>query len=334
MLIKPIDSDKKACIFTNWYEDFGKISIRSVALKIPDDVLEYLRNELLILPKECNQSLKLDCDVNHFNSYDDKFDESEDDEDNQPEFVDFSAKLSDAIQSLGGSAFLKTDWHSPKDALWITPGQTLKIKDISDVYHLLKASSLCKEDLTARTYDNEYHIILKKWIDIHPGTEFRCFVKNKSLIAISPKNWPCYHEHIVKERSDIVTDIVSIFKEKIKNKFDASNYVFDVIRSKKDRVILVDFCPFGPEFCESLAFDWEQLNNEPEIIDGLEDEPEFRYLPEDCGIQPTKRNNYGVPQDIINMFRSGSSGQGQSSGDSIINRLVEVSKKYFFNKFS
>lgn len=34
-----------------------------------------------------------------------------------------------------------------------------------------------------------------------------------------------------------------------------------------------------------------------------EDDPEFRYLSSDCGIQPSKRNNYGIPRDVIDMFR-------------------------------
>lgn len=62
-------------------------------------------------------------------------------------------------------------------------------------------------------------MVLKKWCDIHPGSEFRCFVKGRSLVAISPRHWPSYHEHIATERNDIVSDIVSLFKEKIKEAF-------------------------------------------------------------------------------------------------------------------
>lgn len=34
------------------------------------------------------------------------------------------------------------------------------------------------------------------------------------------------------------------------------------------------------------------------------DGPEFRYLSADCGIQPSKRNNYGIPKDVIDVYKS------------------------------
>lgn len=124
--------------------------------------------------------------------------------------------ITEKIDELGGSAYLKTNWHSPKDAFWITAGQTMKVKDITDVYQLLKvysitgiktfeasvnpikfkASSICKEDLiqlngssndaqegSSASVDREIVLVLKKWREIHPGTEFRCFVRNKNLIG-------------------------------------------------------------------------------------------------------------------------------------------------------
>lgn len=124
---------------------------------------------------------------------------------------------------IGGSAFIKTNWHAPRDSIWITAGQTLCVRDLSDVYQLLKASSICKEDLNQVSQDNFCHIIFKKWKEIHPGTEFRCFVRNRNLIAISPRDWPQYHEHIKIQRRDIIKDIVSLFKEKIKDKFPIDN---------------------------------------------------------------------------------------------------------------
>lgn len=95
--------------------------------------------------------------------------------------------------------------------------------DLTDVYQLLKASSVCKDDLNRVEQEGFYHLVIKKWKDIHPGTEFRCFVKNRNLIAISPRDWPQYHEHFKTQKQDIIKDIVSIFKEKIKEKFPIDN---------------------------------------------------------------------------------------------------------------
>lgn len=72
----------------------------------------------------------------------------------------------------------------------------MKVKDITDVYQLLKASSICKDDLyqlnvpinddeegSSSSLDRDLFLVLKKWREIHPGTEFRCFVRNKNLIG-------------------------------------------------------------------------------------------------------------------------------------------------------
>ncbi|XP_058452926.1 cell division cycle protein 123 homolog [Malaya genurostris] len=331
MLLRNIDTEKAACMIANWYEIFEKNTIKSQIIPIPVDVLDYLRQDIVILPKECTNILSPDATrTKHFNSYNDQFSDDEEDGDTLPEFPEFSRQIADAIEKLGGSAFLKTDWHCPKDAQWITLGQTLCVKDITDVYQLLKASSFCKEDFAERSSSmGEYHVVIKKWRDIHPGSEFRCFVKNKSLIAISPRHWPSYHEHIATERSDIVSDIVSLFKEKIKNRFPLTNYVFDVYRPTKDKVIIMDFSLYGKGYSDSLAFDYHQLEADAiaATIDE-EDDPEFRYLPEDCGIQPNKRNNYGFPQDVIDMFRSesGPSTSSNRNGEDesrLIHRLID-----------
>jgi hypothetical protein len=83
---------------------------------------------------------------------------------------------------------------------------------------------------------------------------------------------------------------------------------FDVIRSSKDHVTITDFSPFNDKYTQSLAFEWNQLKSD-EIIENIEDDPdnpEFRYLDSDVGIQPNSRNNFGIPQDVINMFKSNS----------------------------
>lgn len=65
-----------------------------------------------------------------------------------------------------------------------------------------------------------------------------------------------------------------------------------------------------------LFFVCMQLNSD-------EDDPEFRYLFTDCGIQPTQRNNFGIPKDLIDFF---SEQQSQTTLNDIINlRLENVS---------
>uniref|UniRef100_A0A182NU75 Uncharacterized protein n=1 Tax=Anopheles dirus TaxID=7168 RepID=A0A182NU75_9DIPT len=343
MLVRNIELERQACMHVNWYELFRKNTIRSCIIPVPADVLAYLRQDMLILPKECSNFTDVSTgdgfQTTHYDAFSDQFgdndsdaDDTEDSETEQPAFPEFSQSLTDAIGSLGGNAFLKSDWHCPKDAQWITLGQSLCVRDITDIYQLLKASSFCKEDFRERATTangSGYHVVLKKWHDIHPGSEFRCFVRNRSLLAISPRHWPSYHEHIARERTDIVNDIVSLFKEKIKDTFPLKDYVFDVYRPAKDNVIIMDFSLYGKGHSDSLAFDYDQLDDEASVatIDE-EDDPEFRYLPNDCGIQPIKRNVYGFPQDFRNFFQGAAPSDGGDAGaggdsNNLVNRLIE-----------
>lgn len=92
---------------------------------------------------------------------------------------------------------------------------------------------------------------------------------------------------------------------------------------------LLDFAPFDESLTQSLAFEWPELHQSLGVqIAGPEeeDDPEFRYLPEDCGIQPNPRNNYGIPHDVINLFKNQSNSDEQDAtnvNDLLINRLRE-----------
>lgn len=100
-----------------------------------------------------------------------------------------------------------------------------------------------------------------------------------------------------------------------------------MIRSTKDHVTIMDFSPFNESFTGSLAFEWSQLQADDFIRNDDEDpdDPEFRYLASDVGIQPNSRNNYGIPHDVISMFKASSqSSDGELSDDQLanMNRLI------------
>lgn len=76
-----------------------------------------------------------------------------------------------------------------------------------------------------------------------------------------------------------------------------------------------------------MAFDWKELVTESLIQteDEEQDDPEFRYLANDVGIQPNSRNNYGIPQDVINIFKASSATETEELNEEQlinINRLV------------
>lgn len=65
-----------------------------------------------------------------------------------------------------------------------------------------------------------------------------------------------------------------------------------------------------------MAFDWAFLLGDDVITTNDENEtdnPEFRYLESNIGIQPNPRNNYGFPHEMVEMFKN----SNLSSGDEL-----------------
>lgn len=46
----------EACSINNWLEDFRDITIPTNIVKVPQKLLEYFRDDLMILPTECQKS--------------------------------------------------------------------------------------------------------------------------------------------------------------------------------------------------------------------------------------------------------------------------------------
>ena len=176
--------------------------------------------------------------------------------------------------------FCKLNWSSPKDAIWMVHNNSVKCCGLSDIYLLLKSSDFVAHDLTQPFKDCEdadsqnsdssqnsqnvkYVLVLRKWRDINPGIEFRCFVRDGHLIALSQRDNTNYYDHISHQKSSIITDIATFFREFIHDKFPLKSFVFDVLRPGKDQVKLVDFNPFGVT-TDGLFFEWDELTELPQ----------------------------------------------------------------------
>lgn len=48
--------DLRTCAYNNWYEQFSKITLRSNIVCIPKHIIDYLLDEIIILPKECYEN--------------------------------------------------------------------------------------------------------------------------------------------------------------------------------------------------------------------------------------------------------------------------------------
>src|SRR5690625_2728854 len=102
------------------------------------------------------------------------------------------------------------------------------------------------------------YLVLRKYINLNPALEFRCFVKSNSLIGICQRDRN-HFEFLFSMRDDLRVKIESFFDQNLKNKFPDPNYAFDVyIPPPHERVWLVNINPW-PLRTDSLIFSWMEL---------------------------------------------------------------------------
>ncbi|XP_014258842.1 cell division cycle protein 123 homolog [Cimex lectularius] len=296
--------EKHACSFQNWYPKFKRWTTRSEFVKVPDEVLSYLKSDLVMVPSEAVLETKKTSEVDDvtFTTWESDGEDEDEDAPPMPTFPEFSCDLKKAMDRLGGKVFVKLNWSAPYDASWIATNNSLKCSNLQDIYLLLKGSNRIARDLESfKNRDLDCVIVLRMWEDIHPGSEFRCFVSDGQLIAITQRDKSEFHKHIPQYKCNIVNDIRSFFEESLKGEFILSSYAFDVIW-KVSQVKLVDLNLFSEAENDSFLFTWDELKD-MQFVEGVS--PEFRYIGEEVGIQPANLSrHFGLPSDLTDMPES------------------------------
>ena len=318
------------CAFPVWYPVYKQWTIKSKIIKLPPEFIHYLLEDGVVLPVSGDQevitSLSAENVAEHNNSGDD-WSDCEDDEILAPSFPDLEREITKAIKELGGEVFPKLNWSAPRDACWISPNGTLKCSSFQDICLLLKSSDFIVHDLmnafeycedsTDSHEADQFELILRKWVEISPAMEFRCFVKKNKLVAISQRDHTNFYKHNLANKDKIHEDITKFFKMKIDSKFIESSFIFDIYRYGEGQVKLIDINPFS-KVTDTLLFSWH------EIADGLhfdgehdgDVEGELRVVTCDNNLQPSPYLSYRMPKDV-----------GDIASGEDINKLVE-----FFNE--
>lgn len=199
--------------------------------------------------------------------------------------------IKDAIKQLGGAAAPKLNWSSPKDAAWISRhANTVKCTTPNDVYMLLKSSSFASHDLehafddtvaapswtataatTTITTTTTFQpvLVLRAFFSPVPSLEFRCFVKDRTLVAITARDLN-YYPFLRGLRAAVIARARALFRARLRFTFPEACFVFDVYipeadwdvaggdESRLGRARLVDINPWAPR-TDTLLFDWQEL---------------------------------------------------------------------------
>ncbi|KAL3852393.1 hypothetical protein ACJMK2_016044 [Sinanodonta woodiana] len=302
------------CSFSSWYSVFKDVTTKSLVIPLPQEFLEYLHSDGLVLPEQ-SVAASSNENADEDNIIGEEIDWSTEDISTPvaepPKFPEFENLVKKSIKKLGGCVFPKLNWSAPRDAAWISFDKTLKCICPNDIYLLLKSSDFITRDITQpfalceddENYKNDvqvkYELVLRKWREFNPSNEFRCFVKNGSLIGICQRHHTMYCSFIGQHKDEIVTDIQAFFLHVIQGNFSDKSYVFDVYRRDQGKVLLIDFNPFG-EVTDGLLFSWEELLGN-ERLNGEQEVPAFRYIEKSSGVQPNPYTTYAMPRDFVDL---------------------------------
>jgi len=250
------------------------------------------------------------------------------------------------VAELGGKVLPKLNWSAPKDATWISPTNDMECRTPNEIYLLLKSSDFVTHDLE-QAFDGcvadqsstliPYVLVLRKSFNLNPSLEFRCFVRNRSLIAVSQREMN-YFSFLFEMRSKLLERIQSFLRDDLLasdyfSDAELDSFVFDVyIPPPHDRAWLIDINPWAPR-TDPLLFSWLELLTLPdhsptalqwrgegaeESSDDDEEEefhdPEFRLVghddPEAYQFSSTKYSAHKLPKDVVDA----SMGAGGSGG--------------------
>jgi hypothetical protein len=278
-------------------------------------------------------------------------------------FPELHQTIKDRIAELGGAVCPKLNWSAPKDAAWISPHQnTLKCTIPNDVYLLLKSSNFINHDL-AHAFDDCIStstvgtgvnslglkfspvLVLRSFFSLHPALEFRCFVKHRTLVAISSRDLN-YYSFLRRLESTVISRIRELFERKLRYTFPDDSFIFDVYipntvhdESNEDglgRARLIDINPWAKK-TDALLFDWQELlalrvpkpllgavaeaydseepaKSESDTTDGEEDdyEPELRIVeeadPAAYNFSSPQYSAHKLPRDVVDASSGGQSG--------------------------
>ena len=330
--------------------------------------LSYLRADGIILPPDnpLPQPSWSDRDSGVFSSA--ELDSDDEEEDPSSQWQEVHQAIKNVIAELGGKVVPKLNWSAPKDATWISTSNSMECREPNDIYLLLKSSDFITHDLehafddcaneekpsdesihTDQALDNlSYHLALRKYFVMNPSVEFRCFVKDRTLIAICQRD-SNHYAFLFEIMSDLKEAVQSFYDTNLKQTFPDDNFTFDVyIPSPHQKVWLIDINPWAPR-TDALLFSWYELlhtggsdgkgspnnlndeqilteENEKSggdyiVFDSAQSEsdpeeipryPEFRLIrkddPESYTFNSPKYSAHKMPRDVVDASNSGVGG--------------------------
>ncbi|EFN57174.1 hypothetical protein CHLNCDRAFT_21599, partial [Chlorella variabilis] len=211
-----------------------------------------------------------------------------------PELATLRQQLQAAIESLGGRVVPKLSWSCPKDAVWMSPSASLCCANAEEVLLLLRSSDRVAHDIChalqqaaggaadggadggaeagpsggaaasaaagggAAVPAVQHCLALRRWHDLQPGREFRCFVRGGELVGASQRDVTHCYSFLRDERRELAAALQAFHARHIQGRFPHPHYTYDAYVAASGAVRLLDFNPLRGT-TSPLLFSWHEL---------------------------------------------------------------------------
>lgn len=136
-------------------------------------------------------------------------------------------------------------------AIMTTGIEVLKMTSASQIIEtFLTSDRVCEDDIPlALQFPDKWsqHIVIRRWIDVPIQYEFRGFVLNNKLTALSQYYTSAYFPDIIENKEKILKLVLNLF-EQVKDLLDMKppEYVIDfAVQVKEEKAYVIELNPFG-----------------------------------------------------------------------------------------
>lgn len=172
-------------------------------------------------------------------------------------------KITKAMSKISCSCFIRTDAYSPKDLLYKEIVDTLEVTDAITALKLITQSERCSSKLFGDDKVISRYIVVREYVNYDINNEFRCFVCNWRLTAISQSGFE-YNPVLHSKKNTIYQSIIK-FWDKFSRICPYSECTMDIVYNDKwidntlnnSGVIIIEFNSFGEHMnASSGLYDW------------------------------------------------------------------------------
>ena len=148
--------------------------------------------------------------------------------------------------------------------------------------------------------DSTLYLVLRKWGNLYPSQEFRCFVKQNKLIMTTQRDPTKCYPFLVNQKNKYKPLVETFFDEYILNIFPDENYSFDIYIDRKNRIWLLDFNVYS-RATDALLFTWDEILKFNVVVDEKNHEQhEFRIVMDESQVKSSQLTMHKVPAEFVN----------------------------------